>query len=41
MAENTANYASSQFYEHKPKLTIDETIKVHKIHKYLDYLSLV
>jgi hypothetical protein len=38
-AENTANYVSSQFYEHKPKPTIDGAIKVHKTHKHLDYLD--
>ena len=39
LAENTANYVSSQFYEHKPKPTIEGAIKVHKTHKHLDYLD--
>jgi hypothetical protein len=30
---------SSQFYEHKPKPTIEGAIKVHKTHKHLDYLD--
>ena len=39
LAENTANYMSSQFYEHKPKPTIEGAIKVHKTHKHVDYLE--
>ena len=39
LAENTANYVSSQFYEHKPKPTVKGAIKVHKTHKHLDYLE--
>jgi len=39
LAENTVNYVSSQFYEHKPKPTIEGAIKVHKTHKHLDYLE--
>ena len=39
LAENTANYVSSQFYEHKAKPTIDGAIKVHTTHRHLDCLD--